>query len=455
MLNFDEYIKTGYEVIQEQTDKEFIFNVNAILGTITNDLSILLKGKDILKYKLNTTVKSQLQQQYDTISIILSKRFNFKIKLKHTEDKTIIHSMYPNYSYKNVLNAVTDFNKMFPNKDNLFYNITTNKLTKQAIDGMDNLQQAINTDNLTIDLKNAKIYGIEDTVMTIFINIKQIIHKELTSGNITALMLKEIGNYFTDISKVNNVMDNNLGILSDIKSLDMTKVSVDKLKITLNKHMGKPIDGDTEVSVLSNFNNIYLQELSDRLDDNNYMQDDFVTKFSLGAELATAVLKIHTDKTLTKYNNITGDVFKLVLILLLIYVTFFFLIIINIFVGIGAVVLLGIQAILAIIVISYKVSINVFKLILDGNGGVFDITTVVKEITSIKRSLISNLRNKELDKEDTVLQIANVDKILKSLNDIYRYDTTLRKKHSLNPTDYSYIEKLSNNDLHYLSEKLK
>jgi hypothetical protein len=454
-MNFNN-ILNGYESINSQVDNNFIFDINKLLDNLLSDLYTVVSNKNILKYKFDKITKLNIDNTFESIGDILTNRFNFNIKLKYKETDSVIYSVYPDYSYTNVINAVNDFKKMYPDKNNLLFNITKDSLTKQAIESMDVLRTSISKDLLSIDMKKAKIYGMESTVMYIFIDIKHIIDKSLSSSEIVSLLLKEIGLFFKDIFNINKTYDNNLSLLDSISKINPNDIHCDKLKISLSKYVKEPIEGDNVISVINDFNIRYKKDLDTVVNNNDKSELDFVSMFNMGDTLVAAMVKLKTIKHYREFKSILGDSFKLVLLITLMLVTMFTLLIINVFIGLGALIILSANAILLFLSILFKSVLNVITLVFNKNGNeVTDVLTLIKEITHIKRNLTYSLRDKDIDKKSVELQIDNINKILDNLNSAYRFTNNVSMKDELYKDSNTLIENLNGNDLHYLAETLK
>jgi len=453
MLDFKN-ILPGYESIPQQKDTGFILPISSSLDNLLSSIQTIISNKDITKYRIDKITKNHITLIYDDIASLLTNRFNFNIKLKHTDDNTVIYSVYPNYSYTNVINSVNDFKHMFEDK-NILSNITKDKLTKQAIDSMSKLSKSINDDLLTVDFTDNKIYGIEDTAMNIFINIKHVIDKNITSTELVALILREIGLFFKDINNINSTYSKNSSLLKSLHNINPNNINKDKLKLTLTKHLSNKIDSDTVIGIINDFNLSYRNDINNLIDGNDKTELDFVNSFNLGDILSSALVKVNTIKHFRNTKSILGDTFKLVFYIGLIYITMFTLLIINIFLGIGALIVLAINALLVALSIIFKTTFNIFSIIFTSNGNeVLDVLEVVKNIEHIKRDLIMSLRNKYINKKEVTLQINNINNILDNLDAMYRFNNRVELKDKLYNNSDTLIEALNGNDLHYLGEQI-
>lgn len=181
----------------------------------------------------------------------------------------------------------------------------TEDLIKTYLQSIDEVSNAIGTDKITIDLKNAKIYGYPDKA-TAIVNIDPSIlisEAELDSKELTAAFLHEIGHIFTHLEYSYRNIRNTTTLIDSIvtelnkgnKPLDAIRLSYIRTFETVEDVANIKTTNGMAIAVINKYvKNIHeMGTNSYGSKDSERLADQFVSRFGAGEALATALAKLY------------------------------------------------------------------------------------------------------------------------------------------------------------------
>lgn len=345
-------------------------------------------------------------------------------------------------------NDVKDVNKVRDLEED------TNSVIYHTYNSFMKLEKALNTDNIKIDLKKARIDKLpKDFKIYIIANFYICIRQnKLTARELAAVLLHEVGHAFTHIEYSYRTVMNTSSILDSVrKDLSKGKSVKDSFLLAYRSLEGeKDLKDKNESIVAINLLDKYMSSTMllhkhDRhsFTDSEQLADQFANRFGLGVELSTALAKF-TDGSLVKVSLSEN---------ILINVVFSFFSIILLLVSLP-------------FLVSYMITSVIFTILLgghDSNATVYD--DKVRRFLRIKNDMIRVLRTSDLDKSSIKLMINNIEEVEgiiesldtnKSLLDTIG-DNVLPWNRSVSSFTKleQILEDLSENRLHLSTRKLK
>jgi len=344
--------------------------------------------------------------------------------------------------------------------------IETEAATDPTVAKMRDVQEKLNDLTYTVDLKNAKVYGIPKNLKAIlYIGFDTVFKdKSITDREIAAVLLHEIGHDFTFLYYNNRNIHLSVALVEQIlKTLNNPPETKQEIKSTADRFKQIVEDYKKYIDELGSIFEFHQETFKVR--DVEIEADSFATRFGLGAELASALQKLV--KPIVYYTPK-----YMVMILIANVLLFIELIVAAILKGSMGYLISTIKGVLiytAIFIIVFLISLGLFMTVLGyANKDKFTYEKLYDRLARIKREYIKVLRLENIRKEDISYIIGQIDQIERSLRKIFEYppaktfvfnnllgDANLGKPLDINYIMSRTIDELMNNDLYYLKEKIQ
>ena len=423
------------------------------------------KFVDDLLYLLDNRYDIGKNYFKDEIEELFRKRFNIKVNFIYT-------NTYASMCVPMVGSVIGDLPR-----NNYLMRALSEELNISYSELIEEFKK-IEHNDIRIDIKNAKIYGYDSKLNYIYIDENMFNKKyPLTSKEIAGIIMHEMGHIFTHIYYTSHIVKNafNLteslilysnGEISKAKEIILTD---DDKKADDYKIIFKKQTADLK-KMLNKYNGI-LAGMQGKYTLNKISEieaDEFATKFGLGDALATALTKMMVDdawlNTGKQIISVAKFIAGLILFVNLITGTIF-LLIMNIHLFIVSIFLDTIIVVLIVIIINGFIKfLNMLGVTVD----TFRYDKIKQRIERIKRNAIKILRSYKVDKEATKVIVNNIDVIEKALEKIDKSlaNSNLGSILLMDTANYGNIDdinalydvisdRLTNNDFHYLAEKIK
>jgi hypothetical protein len=459
--------------------------VPAITECFTNIIDMLNKYN--IKNSTEAFHKREIAAEFTKLDTIITKRFGipFKIIATTTTAFTIyvvapktnsVINRHIEEEYDEIKKYLSEADtKDTPAKQITSYDDEINEVIVNWIKGMDELEKAMNTTGVVVDLKKAYIYNYPQTATNFILCdiYNNIINYQLSAEHLTAALLHEIGHAFT-ITEYNYRTVRNTSVLLDTIQTTVLKQNKPLKEALLlayseayGKDAAKKLQNKNVVTVLVASIEAALFEFTafsksmyDAID-SEQLADQFSGRFGMGAYLA---------EVLDKITKTTMSTFKITLLMSL--AVFLSIIFVFIFLITGSVVFAGSTALgwLVTTTITYVVS-TIFTAISAAEEPASERTydDDKTRMIRIRNELVREIRSYDLDKATikVILERLDIlDKIIANtpsetdgvINSIYSF---FRKRNSKGKQLLEYdqfeqlIEKLMENNLHVVSAKIK
>jgi len=353
------------------------------------------------------------------------------------------------------------------------------KILKVYLQSINAVDKALQTNGITVDLANAKVYGYptEATVVILTNPVKLIKKAELNAAELTAAYLHEVGHAFSHLEYSYRTIQNTTMLIEslldevrkDTPTLEAIKLSYAKTfdddKISKSTSVVTAAVGVTSKyfdDVKSFGGNTYASKDSERV------ADQFAARFGLGAELMSGVDKIHTNlKIDLNLVNAIGTGAGVI------FVTYVASLIIGVFlpaIGLGLGTLMAAVAggALYFIIMTFIVYVllnTVAAVLSRGINTEIPYDSSARRILRIKNELVRQLRTMDLDKQATKAILLNIDTLAAAAsvanadneNGVYRLVGKLFKysddQNEMRSLD-DVVNDLMNNDLHVAATKI-
>jgi len=406
----------------------------------------------------------------DELEELFSKRFNIKVNF-------ILSNTYASFCLPMIGSALGDIPK-----DSFIFRILASELNVKYKDLRQEYENIKNAD-IKIDLKNAKIYGYDSKYNYIYID-KNMFKKDyfLNDREIAAIIMHEMGHIFTHIYYISHLFKNAFNLLESLQLYSNGEIARAKELIITSKDVK---DKDYKI--------IFKKQLEDykKLMD-KYMgailgmqgpdtlnkvseieADEFATKFGLGDALVTGLNKLMLGDYAHNLKAIWRAFSTIYIFLFLFYLIRIFLAGYSIVVTIIASTIAGLIStvdILLTVTLLVIIASAIIKLLemLGIKFVMFRYDKLKHRIERIKRNAIKILRTYKLDKDALDKVIATIEAVEKGLEEIDKsfintnigsiLIADIRNFGSIDNIDELFdiiSDRLTNNDFHYLAEKVK
>jgi len=444
----------GYESIDFQKDLNYIDEATNILdgvGLIVNDFLGNSKDKNYIK-KMNAYSVNNINDSLNKLSIVLGKRFGIpKLKLVNDFNSKIANIYLPNLGYENIIDNINNINSKYYKDLSLISKMTQDKRTTVLFNTMSSILKELKNNKIEINLKSSKIKGIENTEVYLTVNTYYLSINGINGKDFLSAIVKEIGVLFNALEDISDTVNTSKSLLESFIKIK-GNTSVESIKLFVKD--SNLTNGSEEINISTykdSLVNIYKPQM-DKIEELNNRAIDFISKHSLGVNYAKiASLKLNDE------NTFISTSIKVIIKYLTMAIGSSVILVVNLAVGLVLMMLISVSLIITLFgVIVYFTAMNLAELLTGDNRKQSDLV-VTKNILKIKRTLVNELRNtsdKDLSKQ-LVTQIDLINMVLKNMDDRINYTNRLRVKYKLDANIDNLIEKLSNNDLHYLSKKIK
>ena len=407
----------------------------------------------------------------DGLEELFNKRFNIKINF-------IISDTYASFCLPMIGSALGDVSK-----DNFLFRVLASEL-KVSYTELKKEYEKIKNNDIRIDLKNAKIYGYESKYNYIYID-KNMFKEDyiLNDREIAAVIMHEMGHIFTHIYYTAHLFRNTFNLIESLQLYSNGEIAKAKELIITSKDSK---DNDYKIifkrqledykDLLDKYTSAILgMQGSDTLNKVSEIEaDEFATKFGLGDALVTGLKKLVVDEG---YNASHKGIWKLFGMFSIIFFVFYLLYFIKFGIAVfNSIILSGIYGVVAAVELLLLASLfiiiisAIFKLmdVLDINVSMFRYDKIKPRLERIKRNAIKILRTYELDKDALNKIILTIDTVEKNIKEIEKtfVNTNLGSIIFADINNYGTVDniddifdlvsdRLTNNDFHYLAEKVK
>jgi len=477
----------GLENIHRQSDVSFINELNIINNKLqdtirinlnSNDISTRSNNKDKDRYKKNLK-DTIIQNELEKITSILTDRFGFNITVKNSymDNYQLSNLRMPNLNSRTLNIAMKNINTLFPTKSikGMMWEELSSKNEVAVFNTLTAIKESIKKDSFNIDFKKAKVSGLVNENFIINIDFVNTISLNMTSEEVTSVMLFEVGRIFAYLEYMYTTTNNSFILLETFinNKYDNDKDPIESLSIAIDSETGitEPKNRNT-IGVLQELD-IYLMrtfnfDVKTHSINIDYMRsaDVFVTRYNMGDILSIALAKRATSGLVEFNKNDEYEAFgvKFINTIMNGLVVFLAAILFVIFMTIGMLIILMfviIGSILHIIKYIIKSILNSLASILFNDGykaKTFD--DVIVRLKKIKLEIIREVRTLHLSKEENLRLIKETESINKTLSTLAEVTGNLNK-YGFIPNDVEsvdvndLIESLSENELHLYSAKLK
>jgi len=423
------------------TDKELLKGEEAY-----RDLHVFLKGSKDLGKAIN---KKYVTDKLKEVSDILTKRFGITIAFG-TDIACGACTVTLNTGSNTSINRdAVDWQKLAKKS------LENGNLSKKERTFLINYVKSMNATResfvkgVRVDYKKGKIYGLnKKAVAMVYLDFFALIDLfNLTYKEVFAIILHEVGHSFTSIMYMHKISGDSV---SHEESL--TKwLGGDKSNLTL-KMQGKKIDLTKRDSVkeISKAIKSELDYIKHTYSDSERQADGFAVSFGYGEHLASSLAKMHDiDPERAMLFTTNSDLSNMIFSSLYL---FLYLPLYVAWVMTGVIVLdhILMGAILGAFTLLFGTS--------DSGESTYD--NIKDRLEKIKRTMVRGIREKLIPKEQIVY-------VLDAIESVENYNNSLNIEVSVIDTIYNFfsktanttklhktLETLSENDLHYLKEKL-
>lgn len=305
---YDEFLREEEvltcEMIMPQTDTKFLTELRVLISDLANTVN----SKDYRNTSVLIEENPGVHEKIIKISEVLSKRFNFNISLTLEPSMSACTTVTVPGSLSILSNSdwMVSLKEYFDKKKGMIYkDIKTMSDFKRNVDDYYNqlyknvkaFDKILDNFNISIDLKNATISGLpKDYWLLMRADFCYLLNRKgnnLSPDELIAILLHEIGHNFTTFEKLYFNIRNSAVILDAIRDTANNGVKdIPSILKIVSKKMGNNPNKNS-MELLVDLRRTTIGSLpGEVVQYNNEQQaDQFVTRFGLGAPLATGLTK--------------------------------------------------------------------------------------------------------------------------------------------------------------------
>lgn len=305
---YDEFLREEEvltcEMIMPQTDTKFLTELRVLISDLANTVN----SKDYRNTSVLIEENPGVHEKITKISEVLSKRFNFNISLTLEPSMSACTTVTVPGSLSILSNSdwMVSLKEYFDKKKGMIYkDIKTISDFKRNVDDYYNqlyknvkaFDKILDNFNISIDLKNATISGLpKDYWLLMRADFCYLLNRKgnnLSPDELIAILLHEIGHNFTTFEKLYFNIRNSAVILDAIRDTANNGVKdIPSILKIVSKKMGNNPNKNS-MELLVDLRRTTIGSLpGEVVQYNNEQQaDQFVTRFGLGAPLATGLTK--------------------------------------------------------------------------------------------------------------------------------------------------------------------
>lgn len=453
-------------MISEQKDISYINDIDKL-----NELILDLHNQHgVLKSNINKDdaiiIKQQFKQLLKDISGILTNRFGFKIKVNNLDmkEKKLSSLVMPLINHKTIQVAMSNTDKLFPKlKRDSILGSKPNINEDVVYNALKNITKSIKDNKLEVDLRNAKVNGLEDTLFIINIDYKTAIQVGTTAKELTSMLIYEVGRIFAYIEYMNTSNNSIHSLLHSFvnEKFNKDKSTIDSIKFAMKK-VNPSYEANENSTMLLHDINDYMLDLY-KIDETTgsvtifyeRTADIFVTKFGLATEISSLLTKRASNGIIGNddLNSQIVTITKVIKIMIFSVISF-------VIAAVGMLILIPILLIKLVETLLKFIFIVIYdtikKLFKDDEGIMPKFDSVLSRLHSITLELIHTLRQHadDIDVKNITEQINFIKSLGKEIKDNkgklnkYGYDVGFIEPKS---KSISLIEDLTANELHFQS----
>jgi hypothetical protein len=413
------------EMINYQNNDKFPEQLKTIIEKIFIDIdnNVYKNNKDLLS-------KSPYGEK---IVDLVKDRFKLNVVIDKEFSEYYMAAVIPFMS--DYLSEGTSVNNLgFKILNDLLFGINIHKHYRQIEKERETYFNRIHNRKGFVDIKNARVGGyLADVKNYLLINFFMLREEQLTPGEVTAVIVHELGHAFSGLESHHNLQTTNATIVDILN--DINKNKSDKALYTFKKRFDEKdienvsLNNSKEVvDFYGKLANIYLGELNSQMVNNKYdettfenMADSFAVRFNLGSELVTGLNKLHDN-----YGAI-GQLSSFI---------YWSMVLVDFILLAIALILLG--------PIGSGVFLIVMAALVNLPNGHMTYDVPLDRYNRIKNGIVNNLKNKKLPKElmtELIHQFELIDGIMK---ETVNHESLVMKIFGtidfVNKTDNYYIE---------------
>ena len=305
---YDEFLREEEvltcEMIMPQTDTKFLTELRVLISDLANTVN----SKDYRNTSVLIEENPGVHEKIIKISEVLSKRFNFNISLTLEPSMSACTTVTVPGSLSILSNSdwMVSLKEYFDKKKGMIYkDIKTMSDFKRNVDDYYNqlyknvkaFDKILDNFNISIDLKNATISGLpKDYWLLMRADFCYLLNRKgnnLSPDELIAILLHEIGHNITTFEKLYFNIRNSAVILDAIRDTANNGVKdIPSILKIVSKKMGNNPNKNS-MELLVDLRRTTIGSLpGEVVQYNNEQQaDQFVTRFGLGAPLATGLTK--------------------------------------------------------------------------------------------------------------------------------------------------------------------
>ncbi len=316
------------------------------------------------------------------------------------------------------------------------------------------INKHLKTKDIKIDFNKAKIDNFpKDTIIYVIGDLYSLlIETNITSRELAAILMHEIGHSFTHIAYSYRQLENTTVLLETFtNNLKTEKNLRDNLVHSVKKSLNVDLKGN-EAQVLTQLTTVMVENINGSnvysSVDSEHLADQFAVRFGLGGDLATGLNKVIISFS---SNSVFVSTLTTIFSIFIQALLFSFSLMLAISITVFSIILFGIISMLTTFIVG-----------IDSNRNTYDITET--RFKRMKLDLIRQIRESGLDKKyikEVLKNIETIDTILVdyidtksligSIGDIMPWNIDK----FINTRVQKELEDLSENELHVSKEKLK
>jgi len=440
--------------------------INIKLGSIhgSNELTASKKNYEKFNKQLKTSMLDSILKK---VSNTLTKRFGINIKLEYVKSNLTNLStvIMPPVNYKTMNVALNCLDDLFPKRqvNKTIWETMAGDREKKVYNIFNDLKNGLNKGNINIDLKEAYITGLDDSLFVINIDLLGAIVLDLTPNETTAIILQQIGKIFSYIEYVTSTTDATK-ILADTflkERFGKSKDPIESIRLAIEAtDTDVKVDISTPIKTLETLDTFILKTY--RMDDTRSnvkidfqrLADQFATRFGIGEDVTSSIIKlasitISKDKSVKYISDNTESMILTIFSVIAAVIATLLFSIVGLFILVTYITIKLVSYALAMI--SRFISKFIALILTTGNSDNVSMEDLPRRLTRIKTELIRELRTTKVSDTGKELIIDQIDFVKDSIKQLSEKISILGKfSNSSTSLNYSKME-----DINFLTEQLQ
>ena len=438
--------------------------INIKLGSVQGSNDTSKKTYEKFNKQLKTSMLDSLLKK---VSTTLTRRFGIAIKLEYVRSNLTNLStvIMPPVNYKTMSVALNCLDDLFPKRavNKTLWETMAGDKEKKVYNIFNNLKNGLSKGNINIDLKEAHITGLDESIFVINIDLLGAMVLNLTPNETTAIIIQQVGKIFSYIEYVTSTTDATK-VLADTflkERFGKSKDPIDSIRLAIEAtDTDVKVDTSTPVKTLETLDNFILKTY--RMDDTRSnvkidfqrLADQFATRFGIGEDVASSIIKlasitISKDKDVKYISDNTESMILTIFSVIAVVVATLLFSIVGLFILVTYITIKLISYALALI--SRFISKFIALILTTGNSDNVNMEELPRRLTRIKTELIRELRTTKVSDTGKELIIDQIDFVKDSIKQLSEKISILGKfSNSSTSLNYSKME-----DVNFLTEQLQ